>query len=283
MKWIGSSLGQFFGTIGGDNKFKLWQENPSQATVHGRRFKCIFSQSPSRPVGYVSLDFKTLRHEVWLLLITREGYLSLLEPSDPDTLAMWKEIDWGYPVGQQPRGQETNFKVTFHQAETPGYNAVAAGVDAKALSFAVATFNAVKIYRTVRPDEGTYRFQHVADLSCEPALVRDISWSPDSFRSCDWIAAACDDDYIRVFEVSTPHDVDFSLSPSKSAPRKVAVPASARPNPPSGIGAGLANVSREVAGTQGFDRVGYVLHETKLIAMLEQRDVWRVEWVYNGM
>ena len=208
--------------------------------------------------------------------------MSLLEPSDPDTLVMWKEIDWSYPVGQQPRGQETNFRVTFHQADTPGYNAIAAGVDPKALSFAVAAFNFVKIYRAVRPDEGSYMFQHVADLDCESALVRDISWSPDSFKSCDWIAAACDDDRVLVFEVTTPHIVDLSSSPSKS-PKKIAAPASARPNLRSGIGAGLANVSREVARTQEFDRTGYVQHDTKLVAALEHQDVWSVEWVYNGM
>lgn len=286
VKWIGSTLGHVFGTIGGDNKFKLWREDSSQAPKGGRRFRCIFSQSPSNHVAYISFDFKTIKHEVWLVLITRDGLLSLLEPSEPESLSVWKEIDTMYPFGQHSRGTEPRFTVSLHQSERPCYNAVIAGLDPKALSLAVSAMNLIKIFRAVKPDEGNYQFHEMVELATDAPMINDISWAPGCIRPCDLIAVACDDGSVCIFEVNTPHTAE-PLSVPVSQSRIPAVTSTREnttnsQNAPSGIGAGLAGVSRAARDVAGITKVS---HEWKKVAVLSHSDnsaVWKVRWVHDG-
>ena len=289
VKWVGSTLGQIFGTIGGDNKFKLWREDLSQAPKGGRRFRCIFSQSPRNHVAYVSFDFKTVKHEVWLVLMTRDGLLSLLEPSEPESLSVWKEIDTMYPFGQHSRGTEPRFNLSFHQSERPCYNAVIAGLDPKSLSLAVSAMNLVKIFRAIKPEEGNYQFHEMVELVTDAPLINDVSWAPGCIRPYDLIAAACDDGSVRIFEINTPHSLDISTmavpeyQPHTSASAREPV-ANAR-NAPSGIGAGLLVVSRAAAAARDVAGNTKIKHEWKEVAVLhhgENSAVWKVRWVHDG-
>lgn len=289
VQWIGSTLGHVFGTIGGDNKFKLWREDSSQAPKGGRRFRCIFSQSPGNHVAYVSFEFKTVKHEVWLVLITRDGLLSLLEPAEPESLSSWKEIDRLYPFGQHLRGTEPRFNVCLHQSDRPCYSAVLAGLDPKSLSLAVSAMNLIKIFRAIKPEEGNYQFHEMAEMISTSPLINDLCWAPGCIRPYDLIAAACDDGCARVFEVTTPHAVEIpslGVSESRISPititRELAMNVG---NAPSGIGASLASASRATVAAHHVADTTKIKHEWKEVAALSHDDgspVWKVRWMYDG-
>ena len=287
VQWIGPSLGQVFGTIGGDNKFKLWREDPSQVPKSGRRFRCIFSQSPSNHVAYVSFDFKTVKHEAWLVLVTHDGLLSLLEPSEPESLSAWRELDQIYPYGQHSRGTEPRFRLSLHRSDRPCYNAVMAGLDPKALSLAVSAMSFIKIYRALKLEDGNYQFHEMIEIATDSPLINDVSWAPGCIRPYDLIAVACDDGCVRVFEITTP--VDLKTPPRINAgapalPIDCPGPSSTTArNAPSGIGAGLAGASRAAARNSGG--TAKIRHEWKEVAALHHDDgapVWKVEWMHDG-
>ena len=287
VKWIGPSLGQVFGTIGGDNKFKLWREDPSQVPKSGRRFRCIFSQSPNNYVAYVSFDFKTVKHEAWLVLVTHDGLLSLLEPSEPESLTAWKELDQIYPYGQHSRGTEPRFRLSLHRSERPCYTALMAGVDPKALSLAVSAMSFIKIYRALKIEEGNYQFHEMIEIATDSPLINDVSWAPGCIRPYDLIAAACDDGCVRVFEVTTPTNPITSSRTTSVAPslpdHGSDLSSITAQKAPSGIGAGLAGVLRAAARNHGG--VANIKHEWKEVAALYHDDcvpVWKVEWMHEG-
>lgn len=284
VQWIGSALGQVFGTIGGDNKFKLWREDPSQISSGGRRFKCIFSQSPSNHVPYASFGFKTMKHEVWLALITRDGLLSLLEPSESESLGLWKELDSVYPFQHHARGSEPKFTLSFHQSERPCYTAIMAGLDAKAISLAVSALNFIKIFRAIKPEEGNYQFQEMAEIVTGATLINDVAWAPGCLRPNDLIATACDDGTVRIFKISTPHDSTASIPPGAESRVKAIANLPIHKNP-SGIGAGLAGASRAAAASRQITDTSNIKHECMEIAVLHHDDespVWKIEWMYDG-
>ena len=282
-------MGQFFATIGGDNKFKLWREDPSQAFKSGRRFRCIFSQSPLNHVSYVSFGSTTIKHDLYLSLITHDGLLSLLEPAEPESLSSWNVIDNIYPFGQHHRGTEARFRLSFHQGESPSSNAVFAGLDPNAISLAVSAIECIKVYRAVKsgePPETNYLFYEMTEINTD-TIINEIAWAPGCLRPYDAIAAACNDGTIRIFEVDTPHDVDAlsrasAVRAHKSNGPQRAPPATSR-NAPSGIGAGLAGMSRS-APTREVRSSLNIRHEWKQAALLshDEAPVWKIRWIYDG-
>lgn len=290
VQWLASSLGQYFATIGGDNKFKLWREDPSQAFKSGRRFRCIFSQSPLNHVSYVSFGSKTIRHDLFLSLITHDGLLSLLEPVDPESLGSWNLIDNIYPFGQHHRGTEARFRLSFHQGEGPSTNAIFAGLDPNAISLAVSALERIKVYRAVKsggePSESNYLFYEMIEIHTD-AMINEIAWAPGCLHPYDVIAAACNDGTIRVFEVDTPYEVDASsrtpaVKAYKSDGPQRALPTTLR-NAPSGIGAGLAGMSRNAPPRKVMNSLD-IKHEWKQAALLshDEAPVWKIRWIYDG-
>ena len=277
------------GSVGQDLKLKIWQEDESQALNSGRRFRNIFTQSAAHRVSYVSLDFKNIRYETFLALVTRDGLLSLLEPVKSDFFDDWREIDQFWVCGDRiTRGVETSFKVSFQQSERPNYNAIAAGLDEKALSLAVAAMDVVKLYRLVKPEDGTYHFlPPVAELTGVPGLVRDVAWSPAAWTVHDLIAITGNDGYLRIYEVSTPYQVkddDHVVIPeaTASSPTHSTAPSPAYPRQPSGISVGLANSSRALSNFRPDTSSSQVQHEWKLVAEMRQEGVWKVEFIRGG-
>ncbi|KAL8963583.1 MAG: hypothetical protein Q9193_000176 [Seirophora villosa] len=288
VRWIGPSLGSAFATIGDDNKFKLWREDPSQAFQSGRRFRCVFSQSPSNQISYVSFDFRTVKHEVCLVLVSRDGLLSLLEPLEPESLHHWKEVDMVFPFGQQGRGSETVFRLSLHQAETPCYGALSAGVDPKAMSLCLSADISVKILRAIRSDEGNYRIHEMLEVNAMASKINDISWAPGSIRPHDLIAAACHDGRVRVYALTTLQGSQSTLTglgPGQdSPPRERHSSSLASRHNPSGIGAGLADVSRGGFTRRPSSEVR-IQHLWKEVAVLPHEaggPVWRVRWTHDG-
>ena len=277
-----------FGTIGDDNKFKLWREDPSQAFQSGRRFRCVYSQSPSNHIAYASFDFLTIKNDVWLAMISHDGLFSLFEPLEPESLTSWKELGFLYPFGQHSRGSDSAFRLTFHQSEQPNFSFVNAGLDPKCLSLAISAANLIKIFRVIKRDDGTYEINEMAEISTDAGSVNDIDWSPGCFHQSDLIAAACDDGCTRVFEVTTPYKKSQIAATSDKhsyTSSNIANPPPSNPRyAPSGIGAGLATASRSRA-SQGVLGSVRIKHEWKEVASLPHGNglpVWRVQWVHDG-
>lgn len=240
-------------------------------------------------MAYISFDFKTVRHEVWLVLATRDGLLSLLEPSESESLSVWKELDTMYPFGHHSRGTEPRFTVSLHQSERPSYNAIIAGLDPKALSLAVSAMNLIKIFRAVKPDEGNYQFHEMVELATDAPMINDVSWAPGCIRPIDLIAAACDDGSVCIFEVNTPNIIEplsVTVAESRTLPRTSIQELTTNfNNAPSGIGAGLAGVSRAAAAARDVAGITKLNHEWKKVAVLSPNDksaVWKVRWLHDG-
>ena len=288
MKWNGVLTGQILGSIGEDLKLKIWQEDEAQAHKGGRRFKCIFSQSAAHQVNYVSLDFKSIRHESYLALVTRDGLVSLSEPVRQDFFDDWKELDQFWVAGGRIiRGGETSFKVSFQHSSRPNYSSLVAGLNDSALSLAVVSMDLVKLYRIIKPDDNTYRFQSpVVELHGPRGLVRDVAWSPASWMVNDIIATASNDGYIRIYEVSTPQTESRTLTikgPVTNSPDFASPPSSTYSHAPSGIATSIAGASRSLSKVSvDGDNDGQIPHEWKLADEIKQEGVWRVEWVRNG-
>lgn len=215
--------------------------------------------------------------------------LSLLEPAEPESLSSWKELDSLYPFEQHSRGTEPKFNLSIHQSERPCYNAILAGLDAKALSLAVSAFNLVKVFRAVKPDEGNYQLYEVAEIVIATTLINDVAWAPGCIRPHDLIATACDDGTARVFKVATLYDESTPFPPGLGASINPPVNSKehvshARKNP-SGIGAGLAGASRATGAARHVMTNSQVKHEWMEISVLphdNELPVWKIEWMYDG-
>ncbi|KAL8838217.1 MAG: hypothetical protein Q9170_002207 [Blastenia crenularia] len=170
------------------------------------------------------------------------------EPSEPESIHTWKEIDTVYPFGQQSRGSEPAFRLSLHQAETPCYGILLAGLYPKAISVCLSASNSIKILRAIRSDDGNYRFHEMLQVNAIASVINDISWAPGSIRPHDLIAAACDDGCVRLYTVTV---LTKSHSPSTNAGSFEESPSRDRHSSShvhrqalSGIGAGLAGFSR---------------------------------------
>lgn len=291
VQWIASSLGQYFATIGGDNKFKLWQEDSSQLAGQGRRFKCFFAQSPPNHVSYVCFGSTTVDNDIVLCLMTHDGLLSLLEPVDPETLKSWSQIDSFYPFGQCPRGTEARFSLSFGHSESSNNNATYTGDDAKTLSLAVSAMNSIKIFHATRPNDhsqGNAQLCEILTMHTDTVQINEVAWAPGCLRSCGVIAAACDDGTIRIFEVDVRDDSDGTSSGLAAKSPHLNGQSSASPadqrNVPSGIGAGLAGMSRHTPARR--DSSNRMKHESREAGVLTHGDgapVWKVRWIYDGL
>ena len=221
--------------------------------------------------------------------MTHDGLLSLLEPADPESLTTWNVIDNIYPFGQHHRGTEARFRLSFHQGEGPSTNASFAGLDPNAISLAVSAIEHIKVYRVVKsgePSESSYLFYEMIEIPTN-AIINEIAWAPGCLHPYDVIAAACNDGTIRIFEVDTPHEVDSSsrtpaVKAYKSYGSQRAMPATSR-NVPSGIGAGLAGMSRNAPPREVMNSLN-IKHEWKQAALLshDEAPVWKIRWIHDG-
>ena len=279
-------MGEVLASIGEDNMFKVWEEDPTEAPNSGRRFKCIYAQQTKFRVPYVSMDIKSYRFETYVALITRDGYLTLLEPTSSDSLGDWREVDQFFVCPRPSRGEETGFRVAFHHDPLPCYKALEAGLDRNALSLAVAAMDVVKVYRATKNAGSDYQLYLAAVLPCHGTLIRDVAWAAGSIRGADTIATACKDGFIRIFDVTTPVPSDAEKSPptAASTTNDASSSTTGTTAAPSGIGAGLAGASRvEGAMPRREELACKVKHAWKEVACLESQHgpVWRVKFTRN--
>ncbi|KAF1995454.1 WD40 repeat-like protein [Amniculicola lignicola CBS 123094] len=288
VKWNGPFMGEVVGSIGEDGRCKLWQEDVTEVPMSGTRFKLIANIGSLTNAPFMSLDFKNIMQETWLALITRDGHLSVYEPSDPSNLNDWTAIaeHWICENAPPQRQEEVGFKVVFHKEKLPCYTAIMAGLDRKSLGLAVAAMNDVFIFRT----DKAKRFWPVVTLTGARQIIRDLAWANGSMRGHDIIATASKDGAIRIYELSTPRSEKTSSSGGTSstatASDSMSSPQSrARKNAPSGIGAGLAGASKAPAASQDHEQYpGRIRQVVKLTDELTNHHgaVWRVAFSQMG-
>ncbi|KUL82369.1 hypothetical protein ZTR_09804 [Talaromyces verruculosus] len=280
--WNGPFTGQHIGSVGEDMRLKIWQEDVTQPPNSGRRFKSIFRLPAPHRVPFVSLDFRNVELDTWLALITRDGYLMVMEPVMPDTLGEWQALDQ-FRVCQAPaRGEETSFRVQFHHDSFDATHSLKPDSDRKSLSLVVAAMDTVKIYRT----DSSRRFYHAVELTGHGGLVRDISWANGSVRGYDLIASGCKDGFVRIFEVYTSMsgNGNHGNHHHNRNGQVVAQSPSQRATAQSGIGSALANRAQVTASPRPANVDTPFRHEYREVACIDSHhlDVWQVQWSFAG-
>jgi nucleoporin SEH1 len=292
IKWNGPFMGEIFGTIAEDGRFKLWQEDITETPNSGRRFISIFHTSSDTRVPFMSLDFKNIGHtETYVALTTRDGFLKVLEPVDHEDLSNWHTFSERYMCPTPDQQDETSFKVSFHKEKFPCWSAVRAGLDHKALSLAVSCMNTVKIFRT----DKDRRLYHVADLKDARDLVRDVSWANGSMRGWDVIATGSKDGCIRIYELHADNANAINDSFGRSSIESTALEKSSKAsrsrsgqNAPSGIGAGLAGTSSSdrgrAAGKDSESAPGRIKESATMVEELNlhRGAIWKVAFSQGG-
>ncbi|KAL5115169.1 hypothetical protein ACEQ8H_006923 [Pleosporales sp. CAS-2024a] len=286
VKWNGPFMGDVVGSIGQDGRCKLWQEDVTEVPMSGNRFKLITNLVSQTHAPFMSLDFKNIMQETWLALITRDGYLTVYEPVDQSSLNEWSILAEHWVCEDDPPqpSEEVGFKVVFHQEKLPCWTAIMAGLDRKSLSLAVAAMKNVFVYRT----DKSKRFFHVAKLEGARQIIRDVAWANGSMRGYDILATASKDGSIRIYDLSTPASGKASSGgpASTSMPAEPASPHPApRKNAPSGIGAGLAGVSKAPDTSHENEQyTGRIRQVVKLTDELTNHHgaVWRVTFSHMG-
>lgn len=265
-------------------KLKIWQEDVTQPPNSGRRFKSICRMTAPQRHPFVSLDFRNIDLESWLAVITRDGYLMVMEPVSPDSLADWQAVDQFRVCTAPERGEETSFKVQFHHDPTDITHTILPESDPKSLSLIVAAMDTVKIYRT----DANRRFYHAIELNGHGGLVRDISWANGSVRGYDLIASGGKDGMVRIFEVyTTPAGQPPQSTNSRKAERRIQSQSQSpalRATSQSGIGSALASrvpasgTDRQASGDSQFR------HSFKQVACIDTKhlDVWQVQFSFSG-
>lgn len=262
-------------------KCKIWQEDVTQPPHSGRRFRSIFRMTAPQRHPFVSIDFRNIDLETWLAVITRDGYLMVMEPVSPDTLADWQPLDEFRVCSTPQRGEETSFKVQFHHDPTDITHSVLPSWDRKSLSLVVAAMDSVKVYRT----DANRRFYHAIELSGHGGLVRDISWANGSVRGYDLIASGCKDGFVRIFEVYTSISSSGSQNGNNDKhAQPVAQSPSVRATTQSGIGSALASRAPMSMSNRSTGGDSQFKHLSKLVACIDSKhlDVWQVGFSYAG-
>ncbi|MDI1488792.1 MAG: hypothetical protein OHK93_008068 [Ramalina farinacea] len=280
-------LGQFVASIGGDNKFKLWRESSSQETK-GRRFKCVFSQSPSDGVPYAAFDSLMRGDDTFLALVSHSGLLTFQGPTDPTSAASWRELDALYPFGQRSRSDEPRFGISFHHAAGPPSQTLAAGLDQDVISFAVSSAHAVKVFRTmVSGDEGLH-LHEMLEIRQYAASINSISWAPGCNNPREIIAVASDDRSIGLFEIHLQRTLPENLPNKKLATQRTIRRESKnhRSAPASGISEGLAGTtdSRDATRVAGDLDIKHEAKElARLVAPTSDTPMGKLQWSVDGM
>lgn len=294
-------MGQIIGSIGEDQRFKIWEEDIYEPPNSGHRFKCIFTlQSPSR-IPYVSFDFKTTKYSgTYLALLSRDALLNIYEADEPESMSSWVLIDQFHVCTPPVRGEETSFKVQFEPNPDPSWSVAQnhpRSSRENLLSLITAGMNTVKIWRT--RSSSSRHFHLAADLSAHHrGLVRDVSWALLNTRGYDLIATTGKDGTIRIFEIHYPDS--FPSEDNSNPPPPVRAIPSPRPpptttnvrNPPSAsrLSANIATTNKPPPTIRNHEVVSsHIPHVVKEVAVIKDHSgggpgggVWQAKWRSTG-
>lgn len=253
-RWFHPSTGTHFVTIGNDLSMRIWSQDTTQAPMSGRRFKRA-TPTPIKSeqlVPFVSVDVKTIGSNTYIVVIDRQGLLSLYEPTNPDEYHDWTMVDQFYVHSPPPnRGDHTSFRARFDPNPFPLPYTTSMSDDQAQLSIVVSAMNEVKLYRsTTDPDiiashtsspstpgvgrGASHRLVLFEVLKVQPTpspqapmsgtLIRDVAYCPGNIRGTDMIATASINGTVGVYEVSlqlkdSPKASNSAIPPSKGTPR----------------------------------------------------------------
>ncbi|KAF2455057.1 nuclear pore protein [Lineolata rhizophorae] len=283
VKWNGPLSGIHIGSISEDGRFRLWAEDVTETPNSSRRFKPIYQHYSETKVPFMSLDFKNQLADTILALVSRDGYLTIHEPSDPDRLTEWHCLTASYVYragnGGPDRQDETSFRVAWHKEPLPCWQAIAAGLDRRALSLAVAAMDTVRIYRT----DHNRQFYVAAELPGHRGLVRDVAWANGSMRGYDLLATACKDGAIRVFELhASPQQQQPQQQPHGTSTTSLST---VGPTGSAYSALGSPHIQHPLAGGAGVEAgPGRIIHNVRPMAELvgHHGAVWRVAFSQAG-
>ncbi|KAF1813125.1 WD40 repeat-like protein [Eremomyces bilateralis CBS 781.70] len=200
VRWSNPHLTAILGTISTDGTFHLFCEDVLALPQSGHRFPRIYSLRSPAASPLVGLDFRWDLSETCVALITRDGYLQVLEATTEDCNE-WREI---YAAWQPNSGGSTDsgFDVSFHKEGSPCWAAVQVGLDRKSIGMAVAAMDKILVYRTDRER----KFYISAELSGARDIIREVAWAGMACRGHDLIAGASKDGFVRIWEVHSDMD-----------------------------------------------------------------------------
>lgn len=313
-KWFHTSTGTNFVTIGNDLLMKIWTQDVYQAPMSGRRFKKIGFIKSEQLVPFVSVDVKTVGDSTYIVVIDRQGLLSLYEPTNPDEFTEWTPIDQFYVHSPTPgRGDHTSFRVQFDPNPFPLPYLNSLSDDQDQLSIAVAAMNELKLYRSVT-DPGvisahesslqastigrgaSHRLVLFEVLKLQPysnqtqstssTLLRDVAMSPGNFRGTDTIAVACINGTVGIFEISLePKTSSISPdSPTQSRHPHRPTAQSHQSNLTSALNpmTPVSNATQQVQWRQN-PPFSYGHHVTPISTLQHAHvDAWSVKWDPGG-
>ncbi|KAF6829521.1 Nucleoporin SEH1 [Colletotrichum musicola] len=295
-------------SLGIEGRFKLWAEDPSAAP--GRRFSASNRATTSKaayemrsakyPYRSFSMKHNEETRHTYLALLASDGRLMVFENEQPENMSEYTPIDELSICTKPSRGEEVSFRVRFDPNPDPCYNVMQAGVANDSLALVVAGMAAVKIYRSrdvITTSYGVAQTQREFYLALEVGvhrgLVRDVAWAPGNVRGHDIIATACQDGFVRVFRIDTPHSSNEGKSWSTSELARYEnhqVQTSSRAGQlndkqqhQSGLSASLAK-SGSHAERHFSGQLGQVKHACEEIAKLDSHrtPVWRVGFDDDG-
>ena len=246
----------------------------------GRRFRSIFRLTAPYRHPFVSVDFRNINLETWLAIITRDGYLMVMEPVAPDNLTDWQPLDQFRVCPEPQRGEETSFKVQFHHDPSDITRSILPSWDNRSLSLVVSAMDSIKVYRT----GASRRFYQAIELSVHGALVRSISWANGSARGYDLIAAGCNDGFIRIYELYTSVSANGTQNSGRRHNEPSSQSSSNRVTSQSGIGSALASRSpASISNRQPGSDLPFK-HSSNEAACIDSKhlDVWQGEFSQTG-
>jgi len=250
----------------------------------------------------------------YLALLDAHGRLAVLESEQPELIHDPVRVDELTICPRPARGEEVSFRVRFDPNPEPCYAAVRAGVSAESLGLVVVGMGVVRVYRSREVGSALHHgygggggsggansrmeFYLAAEIEGHRGLVRDVAWAPGNIRGYDMIATACQDGFVRVFRIDTPHDPNDgkSWAVADLMPRRQRPVAGTGTNTPSrdpekhasGLSASLARPggsSSASAGPSGHGSSGQVKHVVTEISKLDahRTPVWRVGFDDDGL
>lgn len=316
-KWFHPSTGTHFVTIGNDLSMRIWSQDISQAPGFGRRFKRA-TPNPIKSeqlVPFVSVDVKTIGNNTYIIVIDRQGLLSMYEPTTPDEYHDWTLVDQLYVYTPTPnRGDHTSFRARFDPNPFPLPYATSMSDDQSQLSIVVSAMNEVKLFRsTADPDiiashtsspstpgvgrSASHRLLLFEVLKIQPTpspqtspagtLIRDVAYCPGNIRGTDMIATASIYGTVAVYEISL-QSKDSPRTNNTALPTKQNVSRPTIQQQQSNLTSALhPTATSSTTSVQDVSRTGHPFpygHRITPISILQNvhTDAWSVQWDASG-
>lgn len=315
-KWFHPSTGTHFVTVANDMQMRVWTQDTYQAPMSGRRFRRMAAVKSEQLVPFASVDVKTVGNNTYIVVVDRQGLLSLYEPTNPDEYNEWSLVDQLHVCSPTPgRGDQTSFRVRFDPNTFPLPFSSSMSDDQGQLTIAVTALNEVKLYRTTsdsdlirphvspqqhttNPGRGASRTSYLFEVLRIPSpptqyqtsagsLLRDVAFSPANICGSDILAVASINGTVAVYEISLHSQANANpANPSTVTSKQNAHPALQQHQ--SNLTSALHSAAASAQPNQpAMSRANYPFlysHHATAISILQDAhaDAWSVQWDPSG-